>query len=43
MNNPLQKLIDEWYDWYVKQYHKTPTWDVFINKVNEFKFLLDIE
>ena len=43
MKNPLQRLVDEWYDWYVREYGHAPAWSVFTDKVNEFKFLLDID
>lgn len=43
MKNALQRLIDEWYDKYVKDHSKAPSWEVFTDKVNEFKFLLDID
>lgn len=42
-NKALQRMVDEWFDGYVRQNGQAPTWEEFIDKVNFFKFLLDIE
>lgn len=43
MKNRLQKMVDEWYDGYVKQNGCAPTWAEFLERVNYFKFMLDIK
>jgi hypothetical protein len=42
-NKALQRMIDEWFDGYVRQYGHAPAWGEFVEKVNFFKFLLDID
>ena len=42
-NKALQRMVDEWFDGYVRQHGHAPAWEEFVEKVNFFKFLLDID
>ena len=39
----LQKMIDEWFDGYVRQNGCAPTWTEYVERVEYCKFLLGIK